>query len=93
MANIVPRVAKLESTVEDHTRRIDKAEDQIRDHEVVIYGRDNCPGLVPRMDAVEKVAIEMKIYSRILLFIGSAFGLSIIALIWGLLTHSVELIH
>ena len=94
MANtIVPRVAKLESAVEDHGKRLDKVEDLAQDHEVVIYGRDNCPGLVPRLDAVEKVAIEMKIFSRILLFIGAGFGASAIALIWAIITHSIELVH
>jgi hypothetical protein len=39
-----------------------------------------------RLDALEKIVQPLVMYARILSFIGGAAGLSIIALIWALLT-------
>ena len=90
---LLPRVVRLENTVDDHGRRLDKVEDKIDDHEYVIYGKENCPGLVPRVAAVERATIEMKIYSRILFAIGSGLGLLIMGLLWDILTHKITLIY
>jgi|GEM_PF-3716359 len=93
MSTLTPRVNKLENVAAEHLKRLDRVDDKFQDYDIVIYGRENCPGLVPRMAEVEKAIIEMKIYSRIVMFIGGAFGLSVVALIWGILTHTVTLIH
>lgn len=45
-----------------------------------------------RIATLEKMIAGWSPYFKAAAFVGSALGLSIIALIWGILTHSVELV-
>jgi chromosome segregation ATPase len=74
--------ARLDETnrrLDEHEREIEKQESEIN-------------GLKTRINQSELTVQRLMIAYGVLVFIGSAFGLSVIALIWSLLTGQAQLV-
>jgi hypothetical protein len=93
MNTLLPRIDKLEKKVEEH-------DEKIGEHEQLLIGIPDCPGIVARVKTletsisnIEKSLVSINVYMKLLAFIGSAIGLSVIAFLWAILTHSVEIVR
>ena len=80
--------------------RVEKLEKKVDEHETLLIGIPDCPGIVSRVktleasiDSIEKSLVSINVYMKLLAFVGTAIGISVIGFLWAVLTHSVEIIH
>ena len=83
---IAPRVDILETTVKDHDIQLERHNSKIQEHEQILNGVKDCPGvvgdIVDMKNAIEKINLLLNsqtIYNKILTFFASALALSIVA--------------
>lgn len=98
-STLAPRVTRLEARVDSHEQTLLQVCQRLSDHDEVIDGRKDQPGMISRLASLEKSMIAMDAYHsrvdawiKILSFVGGAIGLSIIGLIWSLLTGAVQIV-
>ena len=69
--------------------------DYIAEHTKVVLRLDNAHDLIGRLDRkvcdMEKAIVPLVTWGKVAAFVFSALGVSVIGLIWSILTHSVTL--
>jgi len=98
-STLAPRVTRLEARVDSHEQTLLQVCQRLSDHDEVIDGRKDQPGLISRLGkieqlilAIERYHVRVDVWIKILSFVGGAVGLSIIGLIWALITGAVQIV-
>ncbi|MBA4420258.1 MAG: hypothetical protein C0391_03850 [Anaerolinea sp.] len=83
---IAPRVVALETTVKDHDEQLLRHNSKLQEHDQLLYGIKDCPGVVSDVvdiqKAIEKINLLLNsqtIYNKILTFFASALSLAIVS--------------
>lgn len=89
---LTPRVTRLEERVSCHEQTLIQVANRLSDHDEVIDGRKDQPGLIARLAKIEIYLNEVRVWVKLMSFVASVLGVSIIGLIWSLLTGAVKIV-
>lgn len=98
-STLAPRVARLEERVDTHELALEQACRRLSDHDDVIDGRKDQPGLIARLarleeytQTVERYHARVDTWIKLLTFVGGTIGVSIIGLIWSMIIGAVRIV-
>jgi len=98
-STLTPRVTRLEARVDSHEQTLLQVCQRLSDHDEVIDGRKDQPGLISRLAkieqlilAIEQYHVRIDVWIKLLSFVGGTLVLSIVGLIWSLITGAVSIV-
>jgi hypothetical protein len=86
-------VATLRPQVDRHETELRSLSELVKCHERELYGEHDMPGLVKEFEEIKKVVPAVKLWIGVLSFMAAICGGSLIAFIWAIITHTVEIVH
>ncbi len=92
-------IAQVDKRVTEHDSILKEHGAKLQEHDYILNGAGDQPGIVKEFRDVKEIVKGMdtlwqqqKVWNRILGFVASALGISIIALIWSLITGAAILV-
>jgi hypothetical protein len=93
-------VEQINKKVVEHDGTLKKHDTMLQKHEHALFGIEDLPGIAEEVKDLKTVVKSMsmlweqqKVMNKLIAFLASAIGLSVIALIWSIITHTVEIVH
>jgi hypothetical protein len=86
-------VATLKPQVDRHEKELVSLSKLVECHERELYGEHDMPGLVKEFEEIKKVVPVVKLWIAVLSGVAAISGGSLIAFIWAIITHAVEIVH
>jgi hypothetical protein len=92
-AAILAAAAIIKPQVDRIELEITVLADLVKCHERDLYGEHNLPGIAQDVDEMRKILPTVKIWIKVLSILAGIMGATVIAFIWAIITHAVQIVH